>query len=1119
MAPVDDDFRWWLGGLGLGQYLQAFRDNDVDFSLVQWLSDADLIAIGLSLGHRRAFQIAVNRLRPTDAESTFGEHAAAQARGERRQITVLACDLVNSTGLSNRLDPEDLRKVIFRYCIQCCRIIKESGGSDARVVGDGIQALFGYPKAREDAAECAVRAGLRIAEMMALERMDDCWKIDVRIGLATGIVVVSDMVGHGFSERRAVTGPAPNLAARLQSLTEAGTVAVADETKRLAGGFFLYADRGKQFAKGFENLVQVWRVIGESDSAARFDSKHAVFADCVGRDMHLDALAGMWESVLQDRCCIATLVGEAGIGKSRLLRAASERLVVSAQARVMLQCSPSREGTPLHPLIDWLRRELGATQQGGDVDHARMRAWLGDDAGELQQSLMVELLGLRATSGHALLLLPPDRKRDLTRDILLRHFERRCASSPTLLMIEDAQWMDGASQFLLSSLFERMRDKRLMVIITFRTESSSKDPSRDPPQPRWEAIERSSVMPMGPLPPADAELLVRNLCRGKNLPRAVVDAILAKTDGVPLFLEELTATILESGQLREEAHGWVLEGPLREFEIPTTLRDSLLERLDRLSDITEVARTGGALGREFSFSLLAHVSQQPEGRLVAALDQLVEAKLLFQRGTPPDAVYTFKHALVRDVARDSRLRGDRPELHRRIVEAIETHEPELARREPGLMADHCECGGLTDRQVDYLYAAGLASTRIVAIPEAFAHFRNADGLLSKLEQTHHNIRRNIAVILGMMEVGRFAVLPSELRSLSERARRLSQLPGIDCDDAMMSAILFQDGRAKLYSSNYAEARSVFQEIRQLGLVSQSEAIERKPASAFSMCLCCQGLFNETLEFVNDANIGYYKQSGSFIDYISGLGWIGYANCQVGFIESGLRSGDLSVREAELVQSQIYLAGAYIWRSHALMAVRRLDEAVADAQRCVTLSETHDVPYLGWHGLVFLALCQCRADDFAAASQSLTRARVLRLETVKGGQWSLLDYLPAIDAEIACFSGQPLEAERLADEAINVARSTGGHFAEALAWRVKAICRLRTGGDPDEAQAFFDRALAWYAQGNARAETAFSALVWAHALHSAGHADRACPWVVQARTIAGKHGFMLESCEHGAAAVL
>ena len=1107
MSVANDDLARWLEALGLGRYATAFADNDVGFDALRLLSDSDLKELGLSLGHRRILQGAVQQLQPGRAASTSAALAPG-GPGERRQITVMFCDLVGSSELSVRFDPEDLRNLIHGYYSACCKIIEESGGFIARIIGDGILAYFGYPAAREDAAECAIRAGLRIVESMDRHRPEGAGRIDVRIGLATGVSVISEMVGIGFSELHAVMGQTPNVAARIQSLTEPGTVAIADETRRLAGGFFVYADQGAHQVKGFNEPMQVWRVVNESRSGARFDAQHSAQVDCIGRDPQLAALQQAWDRVQPGHFRIVTLVGEAGIGKSRLLRTASERFAPPPGLTVFMQCAPSQATTPLHPLIDWLRRDIGVSATGAVDDRVRLEAWLGSGATPLEVSLIAEFLSVPLPGAVAPTRLPPDRKRGLTREIVLRHFEQHCNAAPVLLMVEDAHWMDGATEDFLIALFERMRERPLMALITTR-----------PKHPRrWADGTGASEMTLDPLPRADAKRLIGNNCRGRRLPPAVFDEILARTDGVPLFIEELTAMILESRLLREEGSVLVMDGPLPALDIPSTLRDSLVARLDRLSDIKNVARIASALGREFTFSLLAQVSEEPAHHLIAALDRLVEAQLLFQRGVPPDAEYVFKHALVQQAAYDSQLRSDRQALHARIVRAIETHQPDTALHEPGLMAHHCELAAMTDREVDYLYAAGLASTRIVAIPEALSYFARADAAIARLEPSARNAKRNIDIVLGMMEVGRFAILPSRLRAMSERADQLSRVEGVPRDAAMTAAIMFQDGRAKVYSSRYADARSTFQELRRLGLEHDSLAIERKPASAFAMGLCCQGLFNETLEFINDGNIGYYKESGSFIDYISGLGWIAYASCQTGSVDDGLRCGHLSVREAEAVQSQIYLAGAYIWRSHAFMALRQFDEAVSDARNCVELSAVHGVPYLGWHGLVFLSLCQCRSGDLDGASESLAKARTL-LAQVEDGQWSLLDYLPAIEAEIACFRGDHARALRCADEAIAVATAVRGHFAEAIAWRVKAVSSIRSGADPDRAQAYFDSALQWHDRGDARAERAFSALLWAHSLQSAGHGASARRWAGEAQELARTHGFELSRCEHGAAAVL
>jgi class 3 adenylate cyclase/tetratricopeptide (TPR) repeat protein len=1073
--------------------------------VLRHLSDADLKELGLSLGHRRVLLDAIGQLQARSAPRPATPEATGQ--GERRQITVMFCDLVGSTKLSEQLDLDDLRSLIHGYYSSCCQIIEAAGGFTARLIGDGILAYFGYPLAREDAAECAVRASLHILETLAAAPLQGGAELKVHIGMATGMAVISDMVGTGFAERHAATGLTPNLAARIESLATPGTVLISDETRRLAGGLFMYADMGWHQFRGLDKPVRVWRVIDEALSSMRFEAQRSEVFECVGRDAELARLLASWQAAQQGEARIVTVTGEPGIGKSRLLRTASERFARSSGRIVLLQCSPNQASTPLHPLIAWIRREARISGSNVAENLARLEAWLGATGTRLDLALVAEFLGLAVPDAASLLPKLPDQRRNLTRDVLVRQLERHCESAAVLFMLEDAHWMDGATEEFLRLLFGRMRTKPFMALLT----------SRQPEQGHWSAVGEVSEIRLEPLQAHDAEKLIRSVARGKDLSPAVLDQILSRTDGVPLFIEEMTATVLESPAPAAEAQPATAREPVRPLDIPWTLRDSLMARLDRLEGAKEAARVASALGREFTFSLLQRVTGQPQQVLAAALERLVEAQLLFQRGTPPAAEYTFKHALIQQAAYDGQLRHDRQALHARIVQAIETHQPQTARDEPGLMAHHCHEANLPDKEVDYLYAAGVASTRVVAVAEALSLFSRAEELVSSLEATPRNVARHIDIILGLMEAGRFAILPKRLMELGALARRLSQLPGVSCEATTIASILFQEGRALLYSGRYTEARSIFSEIRRLGHERGSLLIEMKPGSALTMDLCCQGLFNEMLDFLNEGNIGHYKATGSFIDYNSGLGWLGYARCQSGPGEQGLRFADLSVEEAEQLQSPIYVAGARIWRSHALMAVRRLGEAVADARRCVQLSQVHSGPYLGWHGQVFLALCLCRVSRFADARTALADAR--ELLQVSEGQWSLLDYLPAIEAEIACFSGEHAHAMAAADEAIATAQAVGGYFAEAMAWRVKAVSSVRTGGDPEAAQALFGNALRLYEQGGARAEQAFSTLTWSHALHAAGHGARALPWAQAAREPARAHGFDLTRCEYGAAAML
>jgi hypothetical protein len=363
VTVANDDFHQWLEALGLGQYAPAFSDNDVGFDALRLLSDTDLKELGVSLGHRRILQGAVQQLQPGRAA---GAASTAPPPGSRRKTSdhgdvLRPGRLVRVVGAVRSGRPAQPHP---RLLLVVCRIIEESGGFIARIIGDGILAYFGYPAAREDAAECAIRAGLHIVESMAREHPEGDGRIDVRIGLATGVSVISEMVGIGFSELHAVMGQTPNVAARIQSLAEPGTVAIADETRRLAGGFFVYADQGAHPVKGFSEPMQVWRVVSESRSGARFDAQHSAQVDCIGRDAQLGALQEAWDRVQQRSCRIVTLVGEAGIGKSRLLRTASERFGPAPGLIVFMQCAPSQATTPLHPLIDWLRRDIGVTPAG-----------------------------------------------------------------------------------------------------------------------------------------------------------------------------------------------------------------------------------------------------------------------------------------------------------------------------------------------------------------------------------------------------------------------------------------------------------------------------------------------------------------------------------------------------------------------------------------------------------------------------------------------------------------------------------------------------------------------------------------------------------------------------------
>jgi len=1104
MHGANQELGPWLDSVGLAPCIAAFRAHHVDsMPLLLVLSETDLMEIGLSIGQRRRLALALAPLRTEYKTVPLWEQPKAS---ERRHVTVLFCDLVGSTAMSARLDPDDLRALMQRYFSVCCEVIQGFEGFVARLVGDGILACFGYPHARDDAVESAIRTGLAIVQRFQDEAAASEPPVQVRIGIATGITVISDMAAGDVVEHHAMTGLAPNLAARIQAIAEPGQVLVSGETKRLAGRMFHCADLGSLTLPGLDVPTRVWRVVGEGSAADRFSAyRPAAIAECVGRDHELNALSRHWKLASEAQASITVLSGEPGIGKSRLLRAGVMHL--APRQHVLLQCSPHHAGTPLHPLQSWIRGEAELAGMTPDLQRHRLATWLGAALDDDAVDLVAEVVGLPGTTAGSQ-EMAPDRRRRETEAALVRMLEHRCGPLPLLLMIEDAHWIDGATEDFLQRLLSHFQRRPFMMVVTTR-------PTR---RIDWSGPLPQHDIDLSPLSTEHARRLLTIASRGQVLHPDVVNLILARADGVPLFIEELTAAVLESGQLQSEDQRLVLAGEPTKWGIPVTLLDSLTARLDRLDGARDVARIASALGREFHYPLLLQVAELPPDVLTAALNTLVEAELLFQHGSLPEGTFQFKHALVQQAAYEGQTRGDRRVLHQRIVHALEQHEPDTVLREPGLMAHHCGEAGLLDREVDYLYAAGRASTRMVAIPQALSYFSRAEQRMSKLAQSPANTRRHIEIILGMMEVGRFAILPARLLELGALAKQLSQRKGVDCDAQVRAAILFQEGRALLYLGRYRESHDLFTTLRVMGQALGSETIERKPASALAMNLCCQGLFSEVLDFVHGDNVHYYRESGSYIDFISCLGWMSYALCQTGPGDEGLRYGHQSVVEAEQIQSPIYVGGAQIWRSHALMAARRYDEAIDDALGCLRVSQVHHIPYLGWHALVFLSLCLCRAGRPTEARQRLEEARRL-LAQAANGEWSLLDYLPAIEAELAWSTGDYARAATAASQAIEIARNCAGHFSEAIALRVAAACQLRQGASLQVARGYLDLALQLFEQGGAHAEGAFALLVWAAELHATGHVEAAAESTEQTEQIARRHGFQLGRCEYGAASAL
>jgi class 3 adenylate cyclase/predicted ATPase len=708
----------WLRKLGLGQYEPAFRESEIDESVLPRLTVDDLKDLGVDLvGHRRRLLNAIAALSAETraiAVTVAPRDGVAQADAERRQLTIMFCELVGSIQLAARLDPEDLREVIRAYHRAVADVVATLDGFVARYMGDGVLAYFGYPRAHEDDAERAVRAGLGMID--AVGRLDvKSVTLQARVGIATGPVVVGDLIGEGPARETSVVGETPNLAARLQNLAEPDAVVIAAGTRRLVGDLFDYRDLGAVQVRGIAAPVPVWQVLRPSTVASRFEALHGpALIRLVGRDEEIDLLLHRWAGAKSGDGQVVLVSGEAGLGKSRITAELEDRLRTEPHLRLRYFCSPYHQDSALFPFIDQLGRAARFARDDPPLAKLeKLEALLARAAPpDEDPAFLADLLSLPASERCPLPNFSAQRKKEKTLEAFIHQLEGLARQQPMVVVFEDAHWIDPTSRELLDLTVKRVPSLPVLLIVTFRPEF----------QPPWTGKPQVTMLALNRLPRHDGSVLVAQIAGGKVLPDEVIDQIIDRTDGEPLFIEELTKSVLESGLLREERDRYVLDGALPPFAIPTTLHDSLMARLDRLSSVRRVAQIGAAIGREFPYPLLRTISRLAEDELKSALARLVSSELVFQRGLPPDSVYAFKHSLVQDAAHRSLLRGTRQQLHAQIAEALESQSPELMDTQPELFAQHYTEAGLVEKSVDCWGKAGHRSAARSAMAEAAAQF-------------------------------------------------------------------------------------------------------------------------------------------------------------------------------------------------------------------------------------------------------------------------------------------------------------------------------------------------------------------------------------------------------------
>jgi len=772
----------WLGKLGLERYGAVLTDNDVDLNAMRLLSDADLVSLSVSLGHRRVLLKAIAELNASGFPSapTAGhgplekssDHSATTAEAERRQLTVLFCDMVGFTELANRLDPEVLQRIIRSYEDACAVCIARYEGYVFQRLGDGIVAFFGYPLAHEGEAERAIHAGLEIIEALSQLEVPDVGHLAVRVGIATGVVVV-------FSGEKGAVGETMNLASRLQGIAQPGSIVVSERVHRLAGGAFDYEDLGDQALKGIARPTHAYRIVRVSEAASRFEAATLEgLTPLVGREQEIGLLLERWALAQDGEGQVVVLCAEPGIGKSRILSALRERLEGQGAQTLRFQCSPYHINSANWPGIDNFERALRfardeSSESRLDKLEALVVAHYGRPLADVR--FIAAMLSIPCETRYGALSMTPQKHKDETLRTLVDLFEAAAGKQPSVVLFEDLHWVDPTTLEVLDLLIDRVRTIPLLIVLTHRPEFQS----------RWAQHGHVTGLNLSKLTRAQSGAMVSRVTGSKALPPDLLEEILTKTDGVPLFVEELTKSILESGELKDAGDHYDYSGTGHTITIPATLRDSLMARLDRVMPVKDIAQIGATIGREFSYELIAAVAPMAPAQLDDALARLTESGLAFRRGTAPEVTYTFKHALVQDAAYDSLLKSRRQPLHSKIARVIEERFPNIKNTEPEVLAHHLTAAGLTEAAVPLWHSAGTLGLKRMALNEAISHLNRGLELISTLPSSSERdaSELELRIVLGTAWMALKGWPAQELGSALHPALALAK--SLKRDDALL----------------------------------------------------------------------------------------------------------------------------------------------------------------------------------------------------------------------------------------------------------------------------------------------------------------------------------------------
>jgi class 3 adenylate cyclase/predicted ATPase len=1051
----------WLEKLGLSEYAERFAENNVDISVLAHLSDQDFKELGVSLGHRRKMLAAIRASANTiGARQEPATSEPAREGAERRQVTVMFSDLVGSTLLSARMDPEDLREVISAYQHCVGEAVRRFGGFVAKYMGDGVLVYFGYPQAHEDDAERAVRAGIEL--IGAIAALQTHVTLQTRIGIATGLVVAGDLIGMGESRERGIVGKTPNLAARLQAIAEPNTVVLGEDTRKLLGDLFELKDLGTTELKGIAGPTRAWAALRPNSIASRFEALHgSALTTLVGREEESELLLRRWSKAKTGEGQAVLLSGEAGIGKSRLTAMLMQNLVGERHVRLRYFCSPQHTDSALYPIIGQMERAAGLAHDDtpqGRLDKLDVLLAQTSTPSE-DAAFFSEMLSLTNDGRYPSVDLDPPQRRQRTLELLNLQMTALSRSSPLLMVFDDAHWADPTSLEVLSRTMEMIADLPVLLIVTFRPEF----------EPPWVGRPHVTSLTINRLTQREIRALVDHIVGNKHLPAHIRENIIERTDGIPLFIEEMSKAVLEA-ESTSAAEQTVAAVPSPALSVPASLHASLMARLDRLGSAKDVAQVGAAIGREFSHTLLAAVGRQPEAELEMALDRLIAAGLLYRQGVPPHASYLFNHALVRDAAYGTLLRDARRELHARIAGSIESQFAELAERQPELLARHHTEAGHIEKAALQWGRAGQRSLERSALAEAAEQIGRALKQIATLPSTsalrRKQIELQVALITPLVHLKGFAA--PETKAAEETAQLLieqAEKLGEPVEDPLLLfAVLYG-----VWAANYiAFNGSVMHELaaRLLALAEkQSTRIPLMMAHrVMGGSLVCTGDFaggrmHEDLglalydPFEHRPLAMRFGQDAKVVMllYRSIALWaLGYPDAARADVREALKDA----RELGQAATQMF---ALLHASWPHIQCGNYRAANAEAEELATLAEEKRT--LFWQALATATQgCLAALSGNAADAVRMVSSGMKALRSTGATLWTplYLSYLTLAHAQLGQFD----DAWRCIEEAMTAVEATNERWYEAEVYRVAGETALMP-EKPDraKAEAHFVRALA------------------------------------------------------------